>query len=284
MKRDVVMMVLMLMFVITAWVFAGGPWTQPAGSGYGQVSFTGIFSYDRLYTEDGSGITLNRNVSDITLLGYFEYGLTDKLTLIAHVPYKMVKTDEGMNAGGDFPNTLASGSLSGFGNPALAAKINFIRGTVLVSGQMQLDAKIITEEQYTGLRTGYPAWSFTPTVIVGGGTHRFYAFAEAAVRLRSDDYSNDFMANIEAGYLFFGRLWLAGAGDILQTISDGVRPADGSQQTGLYANGQEYVAYGFKLILVISRDWGINASSFSAGSGHLVPKSAPFTLGLYYRW
>jgi hypothetical protein len=284
MKRHALMIVLMLILFTPAWIFAGGPWTQPAGSVYSQVSFTGILSYDRLYSEDGSGITLNRNVSDITLLGYIEYGLTDKLTLIGHVPYKMVKTDEDINADGEFLNTLESGSLSGFGNPSLAAKISLIRGTVLVSGQIGFDARMVTRKRHTGLRTGYSAWSLTPAVIAGGGTKRFYVFAEGGVRLRSNDYSHDFMADIESGYLLFGRLWLAGAVDILQTISDGTRAADDSEQTGLYTDGQEYFAYGFKVILPISREWGINASTFSAGSGQFVPKSAPFTLGIYYKW
>ena len=217
-------------------------------------------------------------------MGYFEFGLTDKLTLIGYVPYKLVKTDDALNADGDFPTTLAAGSLNGFGNPALAAKLSLIRGKVLLSGQMRIDGKTVARDRYTGLRTGYSGWSFTPSLIVGGGSEKFYAFAEAGVRLRSDGYSNYFVANMEAGYLLLGRLWISGAGDILQTLSDGNRSADGSEQTGLYANGQEYVAYGVKVILEMSHSWGINASSFSAASGNLVPKKAPFTAGLYFKW
>lgn len=265
-------------------VFAGGPWTQPANNGYAQLSFSGILSYDQLFAEDGTGVALNRNVTDITLMGYFEFGLTDRLTLIGYIPYKMVKTDDAINADGDFPTTLAAGSLSGFGNPAVAAKLSLVRGPVFVSGQMRIDGKTVARERYTGLRTGYSGWSFAPSIIVGGGTKQYYAFAEAGVRMRSNGYSNDLVANMEAGYQLFGRLWLAGVGDILQTLSDGSRPLDSSEQTGLYANGQEYFAYGVKAILEISTKWGVNGSIFSAGSGNLVPETAPITVGLYHRW
>jgi len=267
-----------------AFVFAGGPWTQPVNGGYGQLSFTGIFSYDRLYADNGDGIILNRNVTDITVMGYFEFGLTDKLTLVGYIPYKMVKTTDDINPNGEFADTLMAGSLSGFGNPALAVKFSLIRGKLLLSGQVRIDAQVFARERSAGLLTGYFARSFIPSLIVGGGTSRFYAFAEAGVRIRSNGYSNDLVANMEAGYLVFGRLWFSGVGDILQTLSDGSRPLDGSEQTGLYANGQEYFAYGVKAILEISTKWGVNGSIFSAGSGNLVPETAPITVGLYHRW
>jgi hypothetical protein len=275
---------LLLMLVIPAMAFAGGPWTQPASGGYAQLSFTGIFSYDGLYTENGDGITLNRNVSDMTVMGYFEFGLNDRLTVIGYVPYKIVKTSEDINPNGEFADTLMAGSLSGFGNPALAVKFSLIRGKMLLSGQVRIDAQVFARERSAGLRTGYFAQSFIPSLIVGGGTSRFYAFAEAGVRFRSNGYSDDFVANMEAGYSFFGKLWLAGAGDILQTISGGNRPVDGSEQTGLYADEQEYITYGIKLIYEISPKWGINGSIFSAGGGNLVPKTAPVTIGLYRRF
>jgi len=284
MKRAALKIVLLLMLIFQAVAFGGGPWTQPANRGYGQLSFTGILAYDRLFTADGSGITLNRDVTDMTLMGYFEFGVNDRLTLIGYIPYKMVKTADDINPNGDFADTLMAGSLSGFGNPGLAVKFSLIRGKVLLSGQVRIDAEIFARERNTGLRTGYFARSVIPSLIVGGGTSRFYAFAEAGVRLRSNGYSNDFVANMEAGYSFFGKLWLAGAGDILQTLSEGNRPADGSEHTGLYADGQEYIAYGVKMIYEISPKWGINGSIFSAGSGNLVPKTAPFTVGLYYKW
>lgn len=276
--------ILLLISLVPAHLFAGGPWTQPAKKGYSQVSFTGIFAYDKLFEDGDAGAQLHRDITDITMLGYFEYGLTDRLTLIGYIPYKAVKSADEINPSGAFPDTLEAGSLRGFGNLALAAKLNFNRRGMVVSTQLRIDAKTVNEGFNTGLRTGYSAWAFTPSLIVGKGWDKWYAFSELGVRLRTNDYSNDFTINMEAGYLLFGRLWIAGVVDILQTISGDTLLADGSEQTGLYANGQEFFAYGIKLLYEISPKWGVNASSFSASSGHLVPKTAPFTFGLYHKW
>lgn len=275
-----------LLIFLSRQTLAGGPWTQEKGRGYAQLSFTFIPAYGSLYGRDGKTINLNREVSDQTLLGYGEYGLTPRLTLIGEVPLKFVSTADELLSGSDFPdNVLESGSLSGLGNVSLALKYALLqKKRLLLSGQVKIDAPTATGKANTGLRTGTDTWGVAPTLILGGSRRNIYVFVESGVRFRGNNYSQEFLLGGEAGISLFSRFWLIGVLDVRQSINDGTHDNENSEQTGLYPDNQEYVAFGLKLIAEINRRFGVNLSSFGASSGNLVAKSPSNTIGLYLRW
>lgn len=274
-----------LLIFLSQQVLAGGPWTQEKGRGYAQVSFSFIPAYSSLYGREGKTLNLNREVTDRTLLGYGEYGLSPSLTLIGEVPLKFVSTADEVLAGSDFPGSvLESGSLGGLGNVSLALKYALVQKRLLLSGQVKIDAPTATSEAATGLRTGTDAWGFAPTLILGGSQENFYAFVESGVRLRSNDYSQEFLLGGEVGVSLFRRIWVIGVLDVRQSIDDGTHDNENSEQTGLYPDNQEYIAFGLKVIAEINPRFGINFSAFGASSGNLVAKSPANTLGMYLRW
>ncbi len=150
---------LVLVFLTTQ-LFAGGPWTQAKGEGYAQISYTLIPEYRSLYTSGGGSndaLGLNRDVTDMTLAGYFEHGLTERLTISGIIPFKITETSS-ESFSGDFPNALAAGSLSGFGNITVGLKHNLISKKLVVSGGVLVDGKTAKSDSATGLRTGYSGW------------------------------------------------------------------------------------------------------------------------------
>ncbi len=264
---------------------AGGPWTQPKGQGYAQVSFTFIPEYRSLFGRNGESISLNREVSDRTLLGYLEYGLTSRFTLTGEIPMKFVSTGEQVHPGSDFENALLeSGSLSGPGNLYAALKYGLVQKNFLLTGQVKIDAPTATSDAKTGLRTGVDAWGVAPSLILGGSRGQLYAFIESGVRFRSKDYSQEFILGGEAGAALLKRFWIIAVLDVRQALNDGTHDNENSEQTGLYPDNQEYVAFGLKLIVEISPRFGVNFSSFGASSGNLVAKSPANTVGVYLRW
>lgn len=266
-------------------ILAGGPWTQEKGRGYAQASFTFIPAYRSLYGREGETIELNREVTDQTLLGYVEYGLISGLTIIGEAPLKFVSSGEEVFPGSDFQdNLLESGSLSGLGNISLALKYCLLKKRLLLSGQLRIDAPTATSEAQSGLRTGTDAWGVAPTLILGGSRGNLYAFVESGVRLRSDDYSQEFLLGGEAGVSLLKRIWVIGVLDVRQSIEDGTHDNENSEQTGLYPDNQEYFAFGLKLIAEINPRFGINFSAFGASGGNLVAKSPANTFGVYLRW
>jgi len=274
-----------LLVFFTQQVLAGGPWTQEKGRGYAQVSFSVIPAYNSLFGREGETIDLNREVTDQTLLGYGEYGLTPGLTIIGELPLKFVSTADEVLQGSDFPNNvLESGSLSGLGNISFALKYALVRKRLLFSGQVKIDAPTATSEASTGLRTGTDAWGVAPILILGGSQGELYAFVESGVRFRSNHYSQEFLLGGEVGVSLLSRFWLIGVLDVRQSIDDGTHDNENSEQTGLYPDNQEYFAFGLKVIAEISPRFGINFSGFGAASGNLVAESPAVTLGVYLRW
>lgn len=275
----------LLLLFFSQQALAGGPWTQEKGQGYAQVSFSFIPAYSSLYSENGETINLNREVSDQTLLGYVEYGLTPRLTITGEVPLKFVSTADEVLSGSDFQdNILESGSLNALGNISLALKHSLIRKRLLLSGQLKIDAPTAANEAETGLRSGTDTWGITPSLILGGSSGRVYAFVESGVRFRSNNYSQEFLLGGEVGLSLLSRIWLIGVLDVRQSLDDGSHDNQNSEQTGLYPDNQEYVAFGLKLIAEINRRFGINFSSFGASGGNLVAKSPSNTIGVYLRW
>ena len=88
-KLNVLILVPCLLFLSAS---QAGVWTKKQGEAYKQLSFTYIRSH-KLFKENGETIVLPRNVRDYTLQAYMEYGLTDKFTLIAVLPYKFIGTE-----------------------------------------------------------------------------------------------------------------------------------------------------------------------------------------------
>ena len=190
-------------------LIAGGPWLQAKNSGYAQISVSGILSYDELFSNTAKSVKLNRNITDLTIMGYGEFGVSDNLTIIAFIPFKSVRSAETINPASDFPELLDAGSLTGFGNIALAAKTNFLQEPLLVSGQIRIDGATESVLANTGLRTGYSAWAFTPSVLTGFSSGPWYGSAEFGVRLQTNHYATGLVGNLEAGYALTKNIWLA---------------------------------------------------------------------------
>ena len=68
-------------------------WTKKKGSGYQQIGFS-YLTNNSIYNRDGAETQLNRAVSDVTISEYIEYGLTDKITLSASIPFKLESTSD----------------------------------------------------------------------------------------------------------------------------------------------------------------------------------------------
>lgn len=273
--------------IISLPVFAGGPWTQKKGSGYFQAAYTFIPKYHSLYSSTATDNTLNlkREVSDVTLSGYLEYGLTERLTLISELPYKITETHPEVFNTRDFgDNVLAAGTLNGLGNISLGVLHPLIGGNFQLSGRFKLETNVHDSDAATGLRSGIDAWGLYPAIILGKSFEKSYIFADAGVRFRTNNYSNELLLQGEAGRSLFDRLWVIGVLDIRQSLNDGTANNENSEQTGLYPDNQEYFAFGIKFIFSISERVGVNISGFGASSGNLVAKSPANTLGIYYRW
>ncbi|RLK03100.1 hypothetical protein [Tenacibaculum discolor] len=278
-------LVIPVLFLITLNVFSQSPWTKNKNEGYIQASFTSIGSYDKIY--GNPDYKPQREITDNTLQLYGEYGVTDKTTLFANVPLKMVKTGdftEDMSV--IFPSiTIEEASETLLGNIQLGIKHNFSNNKWLLSGQLSIEANTSTYKENSGLRSGYDAWTFTPLFLTGRGFDSWYIQAFTGFDIRTNDYSSNYKLGGEIGYKALNWLWIAGFLDGVASLKNGdVILSQENLATGLYVNNQSYAAFGLKFIGEFNKSFGVNVGFGGAFAGRNVAKAPALSFGLYHKF
>ncbi|GAB4410523.1 MAG: hypothetical protein OHK0053_37350 [Microscillaceae bacterium] len=259
-------------------------WNRTKGSGYVQLGYSQI-NANGLFSE-GTDETLDlpREVNDQTLQLYAEYGLSDKWTLSAVVPYKIVSTSE-ETFPSLFQEIIPKGELSGLGQILLAAVYQLMqKNGFVVSAKGRVEANTARAENETGLRTGTDSWGLGGWIQGGYGGKFLFASAQAGVNLRSNDYSHQFVGQLEGGAHYKQRLFFITTLEILQSFENGTFQDGNALQTGLYVREQEYVAFQIKLGGYPLPGLGLWLASGGAFSGNQVAKARALTFNLSYQW
>ncbi|TCI92123.1 hypothetical protein [Tenacibaculum sp. M341] len=269
-----------LLFFSASIAFSQSPWTKKKDEAYLQLSFTTISGYTELFAKEDAFST-NREISDNTLQLYAEYGLSDKTTLIANVPLKLVSSGDLVDTA---VNLTTESSLTSLGNIQFGVKHNFYNKKWLITGQLMIEANSGDFELASGLRTGYDAWSFVPVVSVGRGFDSWYIQAFTGVDIKTNEYSSAFKLGGELGYKTTDWLWIAGFLDGLASFQNGeVAIPVTNTLTGLYVNNQSFAAFGLKLIGEFNDNFGANLGFGGALSGRRVAKAPALSVGVYYK-
>jgi len=272
-----------IFFILSSSLFSQSPWAKKKGEFYSQFSFSTIPSYNEI--NGNPDYELNRNITDNTFQLYGEYGISDKTTLLVNVPFKNISTSDVLYPIPLDPATIKGSTSNAFGNIELGVKHNFYHKKWLVSGQVNIEFNTSNYDDFSGIRTGYDAYTFSPFINVGRGFEKTYFQAFTGFNIRSNDYSSNFRIGGEGGYKFFDRLWFIGFLDFVISLNNGniVLPSK-NFETALYINNQEYTAFGLKLIGEITPKFGIIAGFGGAFSGNNVAKQAAINVGLYYKF
>jgi len=267
---------LLFSLFITSTLLAQSPWTKEKGDLFVNVSYTTISDYNEIFGDPD--YFTNGEITDNTYQIYSEYGLSDKTTFIASIPFKNISLDEFKFCNGntcigeDFNETA-------FGNISLGIKHQFYNKGWVISGQFVTELNTSTSYEKSGIRTGYDAFTFTPQLLAGKSFGKTFFQSHIGVDLRTNDYSNNFKIGGEFGGKVLKNIWLIGFVDVVESFEDGNRIND-NPLNGLYQNDQEYGAYGVKAILQLC-DLGVTASFANAFSGNNVPKQTAFSIGIF---
>lgn len=260
---------------------AQSAWTKKKGEAFTQVSFSTISDYNKIY--GNPDYSTERSITDNTLQVYAEYGLTDKITLIANVPFKLIKTGD-LATPTAAPITIAD-TESGLGNIQLGVKHLIHNKNWVISGQLNVEANTASFNEDSGIRTGYDAWSFIPTINVGRGFDKFYIQAFTGLNVKTNDYSSSFKVGGEIGKKFFDRIWLVGFIDVLKSFENKTPSLPVSNLlTALYVNDQEYSGYGLKALGKVTESFGVTVGLGGAFSGNNVARTQALSFGLYHEF
>ncbi len=260
---------------------AQSPWTKDKGAGYAQLSLMAIPTYDEIFVGGLETTALSRELSELGLQFYGEYGIIDGTTVIVDAPFKILSSGKEIS-----PSVLEEGTEAVPGNLRLGVRQKLYSDAFAAAVQLTLELPTSKYDNPTGLRTGYDALTILPTVSIGSGFGKGYAYAYGGVGFRTNEYSTYFNGGIEGGYKFFDRLWTMLFFDVVSSFKNGERiDPPNNVLTGFYLNDQGWASFGLKLLFEINDKMGVNASSTVGILGaNNVPASPSVAIGFYTKW
>ncbi len=264
---------------------AQSPWTKEKGEGYTQLSYTFLPAYSSLFEGGGEFRETARKITDHTVQFYGEYGLTNGTTAIAVLPLKVLGA-KGIVDNGPTP-VIPEGNSVTPGDIQLGIRQKIYDKSFVAAGQLLLDIPTgaYDNQSLSGLRSGYRELAIKPSLSIGGGFGKGYAYAFSGVNIQTNNISHSVKSGIEGGYKILGNVYLIGFLEMLNSFKN--KPSDGTAsniQTGLYLNNQEYFAFGLKVFSELTDNVGITTSFAGAFSGNNVAGAPAINFGVFYKW
>lgn len=279
---------LIIIFIIIlsahAVALAGG-WPQPQGFGFYKLDFSFIQAR-KFYGMDGRTYDIN---GAGTRLGYYttsfygEYGITNKWTAIAYVPFFVRNTvNEGVgsitgevlqkglknNALGDIDLGLRYG---------LWAKDRWSVATSLVFGLPTGDAN-----NADLLFTGDGEFNQLLRLEAGYGGNRWYATGYVGFNNRTQDFSDEFRYEAEFGYKFWDSRVLTGVKlSGIQSFNNG---SPTGSANGLFGNNVEFLSPQFFVAYEHQQKIGVMAQISGAVTGRNALAAPAVAFGIYAKF
>lgn len=272
---------LVLAFVTGTVEAIAGPWPLKKRLGFYQLSF-GYVRANSYYEPNGQRIDIP-TLSDYTVSFYGEYGLTDRITAVAYVPFMQRLTlnrQVGRETGVEFFEGDENTSIA---DVDLGIKVGLLqKGNTVVSAALQFGIPIGDDTQQSGLWTG--DGEFNQHLSLGVG-HSFYpapayASLEAGFNNRTQGFSDEFTFKAEAGYTVAQKVTLIGKVRGLEPFRNGDDTVLGGTG-GLGANNQRYLAFAFEIGYQITPVLGVSFTAEGATRGQNILSAPAYRTGIF---
>ena len=255
-------------------------WPQRRGHGYYKLGFYTLRATH--YSEPGGNRIAIPTVGDYTFSFYGEYGLTDRLTAIAYVPFQRITLNRQVGRETGFVFTEGD-EITGLADPILGLRFGLLQfgGTVL-SASLKLGLPLGTSDQTNGLNTGDGELNQQLSLEAG---HSFYpipayAVVKAGFNQRSSGFSDEVDYGVEAGYTVANAWTIIGRVQGLESLKNG--DATGGQ-LGFAGNDQRYLLYGAELAYTHNDTYGFSVGVQNATRAHNVLSAPTFSIGIFLK-
>lgn len=279
----------LLAVVVAAFLVFGetclaGPWPRKQGSAFTQLGFSTI-GYNKIYDDRAEKTPVFADVRDNVVQAFGEFGVTDRLTLTASIPFKFLSVSPVQSAFAPVASRLTN---SGLGDIDVTVRYNlFVDNGLAGSGGVRLGIPTGDSKNANGLILGDGEFNIAPVLLFGKSFHPHPAYiaADIAFNVRGSGFSNELLYNVELGYGFFeSRLYfillLSGKES---TSSVPSKPAAASV-FGLSTNNQEFTAIVPKLLYKASEHLGISISFATATHGRNIAGGFVFAGGVFHEF
>ncbi|MEM8486329.1 MAG: transporter [Bacteroidota bacterium] len=279
--RAISLFLILAAFISLAPSAEAGPWPKKRKTAFYKLGF-GFLQANRFYEPDGRIISIP-TLSDYTVSFYGEYGITDRITAIAYIPFVQRLTlnrQLGTETGFVFFEGAEQTSLADFD---IGARFGlFQKGNTVVSAGLMLGIPTGNTTQPNGLFTG--DGEFNQHISLGIG-HSFYpapayVSAEVGFNNRSSGFSDEFRFAAEAGYTVASKLTFSLKLRGVEPLRNGDDAVTGGTG-GLYANNQRYLAYGGELSYKFTQKLGLSFSVEGATRGQNILSAPAYQTGLF---
>jgi hypothetical protein len=260
-----------------------GAWTQKRGKGYYELKFQ-VIRANRFYEPDGRIITIP-TLAEYTTSFYGEYGLNDWLTVVGDFPfYKRITLNRQIGARTGFV-FFPGDSVSGISDAEVGVRLGLLRGgPTVISAGLKFGLPLGDDTQTNGLLTGDGEFNQIVSLQLG---HSFYPkplyfTGEAGVNNRSNGYSDEFRYEAEIGYTIGGNLTSNFKVNGVESFHNGDDAVQGGMG-GLFANNQEFLAYGPGVFYNFYKNVGVNGRAAFASRGQNVLARPAYFFGIFLK-
>ena len=232
--------ILLLAFGLTPSVLTAQAWTKSKGEGFYKLDFSSV-NTSNIYDMNGKVVPF-RTLGNYTTSFYGEYGVTNKITAIAYIPFfvrNVVNQTKGIQTGNVIEQGIANNN---FGDVDLGVRFALPIKKVAVSVNLILGIPTGDAQQTDGLFTGDGEFNQLLKIGVGTGAKRWWTQAAAGYNNRTKGFSDEFRYDFEFGYKFFNdRLLTIFKINGVESFNNGTEQA---AATGLFSNNVEYLSVG----------------------------------------
>jgi hypothetical protein len=268
----------------TSLLLAGG-WPQPKGHAYLKLYEWWIVA-DQHYTDQGK-IDPNTTNGVFNTIFYGEYGVTDRLTVVASVPLFSRAYFNNTISGTTGETIIPGEAINGIGDADIGLKYGIPNMPLAMSAMVVLGLPLGDESGgSTGsLQTGDGEFNQMLQIDAGQGftigDAPAYANIYAAFNNRTNGYSDEVRAGIEAGVnIFDQKLWLTGRLYTVQSMKNGERNFK-NNGTSIFANNSEHITISPEVAYKITPNFGVGVSAGFALYGEIIFARPSYSVGVY---
>ncbi|AMV70560.1 hypothetical protein JCM30471_25540 [Desulfuromonas carbonis] len=263
-----------VLFLATSSLSFAGAWTQKAGHLYNRVALNYYFA-DRNFDGDGDRVDFANNgeFSDYNLSNYFEYGLTDPLTIFGSLAYKRIKND----------SDLRRDTTWGVGDIDLGLRQRLLDNDL---GIFSVQALVKIPEAYDEddyLPLGNGQYDIEGKILYGRSLYPLlpgYTNLELGYRWRDGAPSDEIRYLVEIGFDLAEKVYTRGKLDGIFSVDNGARTdATGNPTT---TNNFDLAKLDLTIGYKLTPAWAIEAAWTPAIYGQNTAAGATYTLALSF--
>jgi protein XagA len=264
---------------LTPSVLTAQAWTKSKGTGFYKLDFTSIKATDVFNTK--GAVVPFRTLGNYTTSFYGEYGITNKISAVAYVPF-FVRNVVNETKGRVTANVIEPGiTNNNFGDMDLGLRFALPVKAFAMSANLTFGLPTGDAKQADALFTGDGEFNQMLKLAAGTGAKRWWGQAAIGINNRTKGFSDEFRYDFEFGYKFFNdRLLAILKINGIESLNNGTVSA---AATGLFSNNVEYMGFGPEVLYYTNAKKTIGVSARFAGAfkGQNVLAAPSLSVGVF---